>query len=85
MSSGSLPPYPSKYSSGKYRLYKLQAMFQITEVNLIVRSDLNSIFIYFNLLNLDTDTFHRIVSCLILACLHIWNHVQEKTEFVTEM
>ena len=24
-----------KYSSGKYRLYKLQAMFQITEIKLI--------------------------------------------------
>jgi len=37
MFSGSLPPNPPKYSSGKYRLYKLQAMFQITKVNLITK------------------------------------------------
>jgi len=35
MSYGSLPPNPPKYSSGKYRLYKLQAIFNITVVNLI--------------------------------------------------
>jgi len=36
MSINSLAPNPPKYSSGKYRLYKLQAMFQIIEVNLII-------------------------------------------------
>jgi len=42
MSSGSLPPTPPKYSSGKYRLYKLQAIIQITKVNLISKK-LNAI------------------------------------------
>jgi len=32
MSYGSLPQNPPEYGSGKYRIYKLQFMFQITEV-----------------------------------------------------